>query len=432
MQKLNLTWPKYPNQLKEIMQEMIDDEYKDVTLVSDDKRSIKAHRNILSASSPVFKHMLELVTQSSHPVIYLRGIQFLEIESIIKYIYLGKAELLQERMNEFLSAATNLEIRELSTSFEVSQSNNRLDMGQNVNVSNDVTQPSVIESTDKQHERIDLLNLLEGEEKDRENIFSNISDYQTKCQSVKCDQCDYEAKQQHDLKLHIRQSHNTILVNTWKMLSNEDVDSTSETPAPEIEDKLNEPIELEFEKKISKLQCPECDQSYSEEQNLYKHIRNAHYKFSCNKCENKFLSQTGLTNHIQSKHKGVKYACNQCDHQATQPSNLSMHIQSVHEGVKYACNQCDYQATQPSNLKVHMERRHGTNKYACNMCHFETKAQYDLKLHIKHKHPSDCVACEHCDKQFTSHAKYVLHVKKKHAHTIGLTIPITVNSNQNQ
>ena len=403
-QKLNLTWPKYPNQLKEIMQEIIDDEYKDVTLVSDDKQSIKAHRNILSASSPVFKHMLELVTQSSHPVIYLRGIQFLEIESIIKYIYLGKAELLQERMNEFLSAATNLEIRELSTSFEVSQSNNRLDMGQNVNVSNDVTQPSVIESTDKQHERIGLLNLLQGEEKDRENIFSNISDYQTKCQSVKCDQCDYEAKQQHDLKLHIRQSHNTILVNTWKMLSNEDVDSTSETQPPEIEDKLNEPIELEFEKKISKLQCPECDQSYSEEQNLYKHIKNAHYKFSCNKCENKFVSQTGLTSHLQSKHKGVKYAC----------------------------NQCDYQATQPSNLKVHMERRHGTNKYACNMCHFETKAQYDLKLHIKHKHPSDCVACEHCDKQFTSHAKYVLHVKKKHAYTIGLTIPITVNSNQNQ
>ena len=79
-----------------------------------------------------------------------------------------------------------------------------------------------------------------------------------------------------------------------------------------------------------------------------------------------------------------------------------------------------------------MDRRHGTNKYACNMCHFETKAQYDLKLHINHKHPSDCVACEHCDKQFTSHAKYVLHVKKKHAHTIGLTIPITINSNQNQ
>ena len=385
-QKLNLTWPKYQNQLKNIMQEMIDDEYKDVTLVSDDKQSIKAHRNILSASSPVFKHMLELVTQSSHPVIYLRGIQFLEIESIIKYIYLGKAELLQERMNEFLSAATNLEIRELSTSFEVSQSNNRLDMGQNVNVSNDVTQPSVIESTDKQHERIDLLNLLEGEEKDRENIFSNISDYQTKCQSVKCDQCDYEAKQQHDLKLHIRQSHNTILVNTWKMLSNEDVDPASETQPPEIEDKLNEPIELEFEKKISKLQCPECDQSYSEEQNLYKHIKNAHYKFSCNKCENKFLSQTGLTNHIQSKHKGVKYACNQCDHQATQPSNLSMHIQSVHEGVKYACTQCDKQYTDQSSLTKHIKSVHEGVKYACNLCDHQFTRQRNLTAHIKSRH----------------------------------------------
>ena len=401
-QKLNLTWPKYQNQLKNIMQEMIDDEYKDVTLVSDDKQSIKAHRNILSASSPVFKHMLELVTQSSHPVIYLRGIQFLEIESIIKYIYLGKAELLQERMNEFLSAATNLEIRELSTSFVVSRSNNRLDMGQNVNARNDVTQPSVTESKDKQHEPIDLLNLLEGEEKDPK---------------LECLECNEVFSDKQIFYKHIKIAHEAIKLSL---------------KPPEIKDKVHKTIELQLEKKISKLQCPECDESYSEEQNLYKHIKNAHYKFSCNKCENKFLSQTGLTNHIQSKHKGVKYACNQCDHQATQPSNLSMHIQSVHEGVKYACNQCDYQATQPSNLKVHMERRHGTNKYACNMCHFETKAQYDLKLHIKHKHPSDCVACEHCDKQFTSHAKYVLHVKKKHAYTIGLTIPITVNSNQNQ
>ena len=413
-QKLNLTWPKYPNQLKEIMQEMIDDEYKDVTLVCDDKQSIKAHRNILSASSPVFKNMLEMVTQSSHPVIYLRGIQFLEVESLIKYIYFGKAELLQERMNEFLSAATNLEIRELSTSFVVSQSNNRLDMGQNVNVSNDVTQPSVIESTDKQHERIDLLNLLEGEEKDRENTFSNISDYQTKCQSVKCDQCDYEAKQQHDLKLHIRQSHNTILVNTWKMLSNEDVDSTSETPAPEIEDKSKEPIELEFEKKISKLQCPECDQSYSEEQNLYKHIKNAHCKFSCNKCENKFLSQTGLTNHIQSKHKGVKYACNQCDHQATTQGNLSRHIQSVHEGVKYACNQCDYQATQQGDLTKHTQSRHEGVKYACNHCDHQATTQSDLTRHIQSIHEGVKYACNQCDYQTRWKGDLASHMKKKH------------------
>ena len=38
------------------MQEMLtSDEFTDVTLVTDDKKTIKAHRNILSACSPVFK-----------------------------------------------------------------------------------------------------------------------------------------------------------------------------------------------------------------------------------------------------------------------------------------------------------------------------------------------------------------------------------------
>ena len=77
-----------------------------------------------------------------------------------------------------------------------------------------------------------------------------------------------------------------------------------------------------------------------------------------------------------------------------------------------------------------MQRKHGTVTYSCNLCQFEAKAHCDLKLHIKHKHASASVVCEHCDKWFASHAKYVLHIKKKHAQTIGLTIPIRVNSNQ--
>ena len=66
------------------MQEMLtSDEFTDVTLVTDDKKTIKAHRNILSACSPVFKNILQMeITNNTHPIIYLRGIQYLEIESI--------------------------------------------------------------------------------------------------------------------------------------------------------------------------------------------------------------------------------------------------------------------------------------------------------------------------------------------------------------
>ena len=44
---------------------------------------------------------------------YLRGIQFSEIESILQFIYLGEATFYEERMEEFLAVAKSLEIKEL-------------------------------------------------------------------------------------------------------------------------------------------------------------------------------------------------------------------------------------------------------------------------------------------------------------------------------
>merc|ERR1711949_120249 len=105
----------HPDYLREMMREMMkSDDFTDVTLVTDDKKTIKAHRNILSACSAVFKNILQMDTTSSHPIIYLRGIQYSEIESILQFIYMGEAKLHEERMNEFLSVSKNLEIQELS------------------------------------------------------------------------------------------------------------------------------------------------------------------------------------------------------------------------------------------------------------------------------------------------------------------------------
>ena len=64
---------------------MTSDDFTDVTLVTDDKKTIKAHRNILSACSPVFKNILQMEITNNHPVIYLRGIQYTEIVSILQF-----------------------------------------------------------------------------------------------------------------------------------------------------------------------------------------------------------------------------------------------------------------------------------------------------------------------------------------------------------
>ena len=117
--KYTLTWHTYSDHLRGILKELNSDEsFADVTLVTDDKKQIKAHRNILSACSSVFKEILHINTNNNHPVIYLRGIQHSEMESILQFIYLGEAKFYEERMNEFLTVAKNLDIRELATGIE--------------------------------------------------------------------------------------------------------------------------------------------------------------------------------------------------------------------------------------------------------------------------------------------------------------------------
>ena len=88
-EKYTLTWYSYSNHLREALGEMMTSgDFADVTLVTDDKQQIRAHRNILSAASPVFKSIFQIDSMNANPVIYLRGVQHSEMESIMKFVYL--------------------------------------------------------------------------------------------------------------------------------------------------------------------------------------------------------------------------------------------------------------------------------------------------------------------------------------------------------
>lgn len=48
-EKYSLSWQAYSDHLREMMQEIMNDDFADVTLISEDKKQIKAHKNIVSA-----------------------------------------------------------------------------------------------------------------------------------------------------------------------------------------------------------------------------------------------------------------------------------------------------------------------------------------------------------------------------------------------
>ena len=111
-EKYSITWPSYSDHMKVMTREMMTSgDFADVTLVCDDKQQIRAHKNILAACSPVFKDILQIENSS---VIYLKGVYWTEMESILEFIYLGEAVICKERMNYFLDVAKTLEIKELN------------------------------------------------------------------------------------------------------------------------------------------------------------------------------------------------------------------------------------------------------------------------------------------------------------------------------
>merc|ERR1719347_1650493 len=118
-EKYTLNWDTFSEHLKLMSKDLFQDgRYTDVTLVSDDQTQFKAHKIVLSACSPVFKKIIDS-NPSQNPLIYLRGIQSYEMESILQFMYLGEGKFYHERMREFIKVAQDLEVKEISKGVEM-------------------------------------------------------------------------------------------------------------------------------------------------------------------------------------------------------------------------------------------------------------------------------------------------------------------------
>ena len=286
--KYTLTWQLHSDYLSNIMREMMaSEDFTDVTLVTDDMKTIKAHRNILSACSPVFKNILQMKINNNHPVIYLRGIQYVEIESILQFIYLGEAKFHEERINEFLSVSRDLKIQELSKYEETNKTHTR---NQN---QEDITDTVNVEHNNSTEEEKGTTIESEPANK-KEVIFREMTSVGSK---FKCPHCPKLFSQNSSVHKHIRSVHEGV-----------------------------------------KYACNQCEKQYPSQDNLIRHIQSIHegVKYACDQCDYEAAERGKLTKHIQSMHEGVKYPCNWCEYQATFQHRLTTHIQSKHEGVKYA------------------------------------------------------------------------------------------------
>merc|ERR1719186_2314344 len=132
-EKFCLKGNEFETNIRESFRELREEQnHFDVTLATDDGQQIGAHKIVLSAGSKFFKDILKK-TKHPSPFIYLKGINRVELEYVIDFLYNGEAYIAQEELNKFLEIAQELQVKGL-------QSNQDDESGQrpSVNTKSDV------------------------------------------------------------------------------------------------------------------------------------------------------------------------------------------------------------------------------------------------------------------------------------------------------
>ena len=211
----NLTWSDFEqctsNSFKDLYSQK---EFVDVTIVSEDDKEIKAHKVVLGACSSIFKNIL-VRNPHQHPLIYLSGIRYEELKSMINFMYLGQTEIAQENLESFMNAATRFQVKGLtdqnvpkSPGAEVSKVDmkNQAYIAHPLNTSEIIIDDEIIENM--------------NEEGNEGNYYGNSLyvdenvDFKPREETLdgefKCNHCDYRAKQKCHLKPHIRAKHEGV------------------------------------------------------------------------------------------------------------------------------------------------------------------------------------------------------------------------------
>jgi len=108
-----LKWNDYESNIRDAFFNLKEEkDFSDVTLVCGDGQ-VEAHKVILSACSPFFQRILKQ-NSHTHPLIYLKGVKFTDLESILQFMYLGKVDVVRANLVTLLDVAQELEVKGLN------------------------------------------------------------------------------------------------------------------------------------------------------------------------------------------------------------------------------------------------------------------------------------------------------------------------------
>ena len=292
-----------------------EEELSDVTLVCGDEQQLKAHKVILGSSSPVFRNIFKTPNTSS---IYLRGIKFSEMKSILNFIYLGEVAISQDCVENFLQVAIDLRIKGLSPIVDSEQKNKNLILSRD-NIIKKETQIDSFDLEDCQGEveevyleeeaqPVDTIqqHSIASKKEEVNETFSEIPDNEERLGNKNIYQVFRDSE-------YPKQIITKTTVEHYFTLSGRDIDELA----------VNE---------TGRVCCSECGQTANK--------------------------RADVAIHILTKHDKIQLQCDECPMICNGLYSLQYHQRTVHEGRIYSCNICPYKGSTNTNLKKHVLTYH--------------------------------------------------------------------------
>ena len=249
---------------------------------------------------------------------YQTGFESPELESILHLMYVGEGKFYEERRGEFVRAATELEIEQISD--------------------NDVTWHNFSD-----HLRTILEDLY------RTGVYSDVT-------LISEDKTEFRA---HKIVLSACSSVLKDIIDSNPAGAHLVYHTGIERPELESmlhsmyvgEGKFSEESRGEFVKVENDFGVTSVAEHF--EGNEEKTQKNAGQNSQCPECGAAFKRIHKMLEHYKSKHEGVRYQCSLCDYQATQQHHLKRHVVNKHETMKYSCNECNFQSRRIELLRRH-------------------------------------------------------------------------------
>ncbi|XP_023340336.1 protein abrupt isoform X11 [Eurytemora carolleeae] len=298
-EKFCLRWNDFESNISVAFRELREEkDFFDVTLACDDSQ-LQAHKVILSACSPFFRNILRK-NPHQHPLLYLKGVKYKELVSVLNFMYMGEVNVAQEELNSFLSVAEELRVKGLtqnnsSDSAKPEPKSRSRDPPETAPPAKK-NRPSVPPPTPSQDDDIQEVIPVKSEPRDQpvpvsqelNHGYQDTGDQGTVAlQENYPDDYDYEGYEGYD-----EGSYDPSTMQATGADGNKDYERV-------IQEKM-------YRDGTGVWTCTDCGRSSKVKNNIYEHIEALHVNsrgYSCTICSRILKTKNTLRNHMNLQHR---------------------------------------------------------------------------------------------------------------------------------